>query len=713
MAKNSEASLLWEQSDWSSGIGPSTVNQYAAGENVVFSSSHLSLSGTEHWFDTAWHYRKKVTFSNEHGDVMTSFPVFISLTSTNFDFSKIQDDCRDLRVADDNGTTLIPFDIELCNVSGNRITLWAKVPQIDLSNTDGVYLYFGNSSASDGQNKVAVWDGYSRVLKFENRSFSDDSHSGVSGTLINGSEPILLTPSSAGQGISLDGVNDYIALDDLFPRTGLTDRSLKYDGGELTIQTTVFIGREENTGGVLVSKPYNGAGQYNYALSYLPTGQIYFLISGGTDQTRLVSSPSETTAAITTRALPREQSAVIVGVVGRDNMMRIYVNGEEWASQRVTITHWPPEFLPGWSGDLNLPLVLGSLFPYGTTWTAGNTGYSFQGILDDFSIIHRERSAAWVEASARQVLDPNHWASFGSMETPYTSHGMLTSSIFCTEVEGTLWESANIVTSNPRSIQMKVRTGDGTMSSADDFSTCPAVTFGESLDSDRCVQSGDRCVQYQLIIDATTAVPEISSVSVTYQPPDPPEDPPPPPPPPPPVVERVIERIVTVPGAPVTPGTCMILESEGSTRLIQREGAEDSYTITLGQAPTSSVTLSLIPDAFLIISPLSLTFTPENWNQPQSVTVRSVGKNILELRADAMSHVQTMATSDDLHYHNVTLPSVTVLVQPDPTSDVSEEIGGSSGSSGSSGSGGETGTIGGNADPVHESSSTAGCSLLK
>ncbi len=707
-SKPAVASEIWSQSDWSGGIGSALSNQYSAAENIIFSDGSLTLSQAEHWLDTAWRYRKKVTFRNASGETMTAFPALIVLTESNFDFTQIQSDCRDLRITDADGTTLLPYDIELCNAAGHRVVVWTKVPQIDASDIDGVYVYFGNSSARDAQNKISVWDSYARALKFESSPFYDGAHSGVVGSFVNGPDPIPMVSSITsvvGQGLQIDGMNDYIALDDPFPRD-VTNRSLKYDGGPLTIQTVVYIDSSENTGGVLVSKPYSGAGQYNYVLSYTPSRQIFFSISGGISSSVPIATPSETTVAISTRTLPAGQRAVIVGMVA-DNIMHIFVNGEEWASQAVTITHWPPEFRPGYSGDLNLPLTVGTLFPYGT-WPKGDVGYSFQGVLDDFSIIHQSRSAHWLEASSRQVLQNDEWVRFAALETPYAARGTLTSNVLCTDGDATVWESSDIHTNEQGVIQMKVRTGENAaMEGASDFSTCRPVTPAASLATNDCVQVGDACAQYQISFEVTDDVPEVSRVSVTYTNASPP--PPPPPPPAPTIVERIIERTVMIPADPVVPGTLRVVETDGSTRLLQREGIEDSYTVALSQAPTAPVTVTLTPDAFLIVSPLTLTFTLENWNQPQTVTVRTIGRNLVQLNADAVARIQHASSSDDAHYHNQSLNSLTVIVQPDTS------VGGSGGVGGvSESSGGNTGQVGGNIDTVHQNNgNNGGCSLLQ
>ena len=51
------------------------------------------------------------------------------------------------------------------------------------------------------------------------------------------------------------------------------------------------------------------------------------------------------------------------------------------------------------------------------------------------------------------------------------------------------------------------------------------------------------------------------------------------------------------------------------------EGGSGPYTVTLVSQPSEDVTIVVAPYQSLQSAPTSLTFTPENWNTPQTVTV--------------------------------------------------------------------------------------------
>jgi hypothetical protein len=165
------ASSPWTQTDWSggssSGTVTSTVDTYSSITNIdaTTTSGQFNLDITSGWASayTSWGYRKTITFDNTSGNLGTTpenlvnFPVLIALDSGDIDYSKTQDNGEDIRFTDSDGTTTLSYEIEEWNESGTSY-VWVKVPQIDTGNSDYIYMYYGNDSASDGQDVEGVWD---------------------------------------------------------------------------------------------------------------------------------------------------------------------------------------------------------------------------------------------------------------------------------------------------------------------------------------------------------------------------------------------------------------------------------------------------------------------------------------------------------------------------------------------------------------------------
>ena len=108
------------------------------------------------------------------------------------------------------------------------------------------------------------------------------------------------------------------------------------------------------------------------------------------------------------------------------------------------------------------------------------------------------------------------------------------------------------------------------------------------------------------------------------------------------------------------------------TALTIEEGATKTYTVVLDSTPTwrnATVTINDPANPEITAEPDSLTFTENNWNEPQNVTV-TAGQD-----SDATDEVATeithTVTSAFAQYNGLTADSVTVTVTDDDTAGVS------------------------------------------
>ena len=105
-------------------------------------------------------------------------------------------------------------------------------------------------------------------------------------------------------------------------------------------------------------------------------------------------------------------------------------------------------------------------------------------------------------------------------------------------------------------------------------------------------------------------------------------------------------------------GGAVVSERELSVR----EDSSVEYSVTLGARPSGPVTIapSVSPvSGVATVSPVSLTFTPVNWDLPQMVTVSGVGDAASHdpLRTATISH-----SASGVGYDSVSIPSVVVTV---------------------------------------------------
>ena len=111
-------------------------------------------------FLSGWSYRKKITIDNTYVDSdLTDFPVLVNFASDADIGANALSSGNDIRFTSSDGTTLLKYEREAFAVSGSASgTFWVKVPTVAGSADTEIYLYYGNSGASDGADKNNVWD---------------------------------------------------------------------------------------------------------------------------------------------------------------------------------------------------------------------------------------------------------------------------------------------------------------------------------------------------------------------------------------------------------------------------------------------------------------------------------------------------------------------------------------------------------------------------
>lgn len=129
-----------------------------------------------------------------------------------------------------------------------------------------------------------------------------------------------------------------------------------------------------------------------------------------------------------------------------------------------------------------------------------------------------------------------------------------------------------------------------------------------------------------------------------------------------------------------TPGFTVV-ESSGATAVTEGS-TQDAYTIVLTSQPTASVNVFMIGDGDVTTNVSELTFTTDNWNVPQAITVSAVDDSTVEgAEVHSILHV---VSSVDSTYAALTIGGVPVTVTDnDP---VSIESGGGGGGGGGGGS---------------------------
>lgn len=103
---------------------------------------------------------------------------------------------------------------------------------------------------------------------------------------------------------------------------------------------------------------------------------------------------------------------------------------------------------------------------------------------------------------------------------------------------------------------------------------------------------------------------------------------------------------------------------------VSEEGDTASYTVKLTNAPAADVVVTLqTDDDQITLSATTLTFTPNNWDSEQTITVKAID----DLLDEADTHtvdIAHMATSNDSDYNNTMGDAVAVTITDNDTADV-------------------------------------------
>ncbi len=480
----------WTQTDWSGGTSSGTVNSTVTTSSEVSNTDpttsvgDITLATNTGWYNSSWKYRRKLTLDNTTSNLgvtseaLTDFPVLVVLTSSNIDYSNTQNSGQDLRFTDSNGTTLLSYEIEKWDESGTSY-VWVKVPQIDInSSTDYIYMYYGNSGASDAQSATNVWDSsYKMVQHFAETSgttTSDSTSNDNDGAKVSSTQPASTTSGRIGNAQSFsNNQTDFITC------------------GTNNVPTTSPV--------TLEAWAYYAADQ--------PGGYYSYVMQLGNYNNDIFAMAREAG----TNLLYYPQA-------GQIRTGPVLATGQ-WLHQVIVFNSSPPYvafYINGVSQSVTQPSA--PVAPGSAVCNIGRyngPNWYIYGLIDEVRISSSVRSAAYVAASYHS--ETNDFVSFESQVGTYASSGTLTSNILDSEqlsAWGTLTYSGSGST-----IGVKVRSSNSsTMSGADDWSSCSSVSSGTDLSSTDCATDGERYIQYQVILSTAdqTTTPTFQDISIAF-----------------------------------------------------------------------------------------------------------------------------------------------------------------------------------------------------
>jgi hypothetical protein len=338
------------------------------------------------WWNVEWSLRRKITFDNSgQSETLFNFPVLVTLTTSNFDYSKAKLDGTDLRFIDIDDVTELPYHIEEWNTLGASY-IWVNVTHVAGSSvSDYIWMYYNNSAAVDIQNQEGTYDlNYVGVWHLNETSggayaIKDSTIYNNDGTDTN--NPTLGATGKIGNAVDFSGVDDYINVND--------SASLDISGNGITISAWVApdFDNTEGTRRIILDKRGLPANDAYRMLYHDLSGNWRFMLTHGATGTGL------NTPGITW--IIDDWHYFVSTYDGND--MRLYWDGVEVISTPAT----------GSITTTNADLGIGAII--------GNTNTIFDGTIDEVRVSDTARTADWI--SAQYLSMNNSFISFGSAET--------------------------------------------------------------------------------------------------------------------------------------------------------------------------------------------------------------------------------------------------------------------------------------------------------
>ncbi|MFX1248547.1 MAG: DUF2341 domain-containing protein, partial [Promethearchaeota archaeon] len=267
------------------------------------------------------------------------------------------------------------------NTTHAHLVAWVKT---NLSSSQNTFLsmYYGNPTAGNQENPVAVWDeNYVGVwhLGEESGSATDSTTYGTSGTISGGVTQNI--SGKLGKGYDFDG-NDGSSV--LFGDPG--DGHLDFGLGSFTVSYWMNIDQSTSDYQLPIYKGGTTNSEAGYEMETNPTAEsIDFMTSDGT------TAYSSGNAGVTF-----DTWAYMVGVVDRSsNYIYLYQDGNDQGSSSIS--------------------SLGSVDNSHSMALSPNP-YPVDGMIDEVRISKSIRSSAWIETEYNNQYDPSSFYSMGEVE---------------------------------------------------------------------------------------------------------------------------------------------------------------------------------------------------------------------------------------------------------------------------------------------------------
>ncbi len=324
------------------------------------------------------------------GANLNNFPILISRTDTDLKASASsgyvqKDGGKDILFTAANGTTKLNHEIESYTPTTGNLIVWVQAT-ISASFDTIMYVYYGNSSASDQQTAGQVWDGNFKGvwhLADAGPTTADDSTSNANDGVQTGGVTFGAT-GKINKATSYDGVDDYIK------ENGTT---LANFSGNFSFSGWFQLKEVQDIQGIM---GFNSGSTYRYGLSTKIGGAVPRF----TFEARLTGGLLTAEYNFATNQSQWYHTYSVYDDTAK--VAYLYVDGV----LRVTSAAGSGSLTDGGTGDQKFEIGRG-YDAIGGTWNAD---------IDEVRFSNAVRSAAWIATEYNNQYSPSTFHAFGKQE---------------------------------------------------------------------------------------------------------------------------------------------------------------------------------------------------------------------------------------------------------------------------------------------------------
>jgi biopolymer transport protein ExbB len=387
---------------------------------AFFSISH----GAKAWWDGDWSYRKKIVLdAGAKGAALPAdagrIPVLIRLHDGNFKFADAKDDGSDIRFIAGDDKTPLKFHLDTYDGLLGVALIWVDIPQVSVSQTTDVWMYWGNPKAVAGGDPKGTYDADTTLVYHFSETDTPPRDTTANGN--NATTPAKIIDTGViGRAAHLDGTAPIML--PTSPSLAILQNA--------QFSWSAWVRPETASTGVLFSK-HDGQ---NGLVIGIGQGVPYVSVSAGAAPTRATAGGPITAAAwhhiaVTasdhvTLYVDGKQAATVAG--GLPALGGASALGADTAPQAVASPSPATPPAPGVTPNANAPAP------------AAAAAAGFVGDIDEVEMAKTARSAGFVAAAFASQSPESHMLTYGEDEENSSMSGGILG-VILRSVDGIAW----------------------------------------------------------------------------------------------------------------------------------------------------------------------------------------------------------------------------------------------------------------------------------